>query len=302
VSAGEAFAAAPPLRIRALRAAARHLPRGRYRVVELAGAQGRFTAALAADAGGARFQCDLADQICREVAVTGLYEPPVSRVMQHLLPRGGSMVDAGANWGYYALLAAAAVGPSGTVIALEPDPRPFARLQGNLALNGFGQVRALPVAASAAAGRAHVHGYADADANRGTSQLHDAPAAGPNSFAVACVTLDELSRTFAAIDLVKIDVEGAELAALGGMEEGLRTQRYRSIVLELHPGLLADRGTSAEACIERLTRHGYRGATIDGAPRAYRAAIDPRIPLESLLGPLDGWRDSAWPHLLWRAR
>ena len=75
-----------PWRIRALRGLVRALPRGRYRALSaLAPAQGRFTARLAADAGGAKFACDMADQISREVCLTGLYEPPVTRVVQHHL-------------------------------------------------------------------------------------------------------------------------------------------------------------------------------------------------------------------------
>ena len=55
----------------------------------------------------------MADQISREVCLTGLYEPPVTRVVQHHLRPGGTAVDLGANWGYFSLLAAASVGPTG---------------------------------------------------------------------------------------------------------------------------------------------------------------------------------------------
>ena len=70
----------------------------------------------------------MADETSREVCLTGLYEPPVTRVVQHHIPSGGTVVDLGANWGYFSLLAAAAVGPGGTVLALEPDPRQFEAL------------------------------------------------------------------------------------------------------------------------------------------------------------------------------
>ena len=119
----------PPLQVRALRSILRALPRGRYRVLgAVAPTRGRFVAELAADAGGARFACDLGDQISREACMTGLYEPPMTRVMQHHLPAGGTAVDLGANWGYFSLLAAASVGPAGSVLALEPDPAAVRRL------------------------------------------------------------------------------------------------------------------------------------------------------------------------------
>ena len=51
--------------------------------------------------------------------------------------------------------------------------------------------------------------------------------------------------------------------------------------------------------VARLSDRGYRGWTIDAGPEAYRRAIDPDIAIDALLQPLDRWRDTAWPHLLW---
>jgi hypothetical protein len=142
----------PPLHVRALRALIRRVPRGRYALLsKLAPARGRFEARLADDIGGATFACDLSDQLSREACFTGLYEPPFTRVFrQHLRP-GAVAVDAGANWGYFTLVAATAAGPSGRVIALEPDPRQFSMLARNIRLNAFTQVDALQRAAGAAA-------------------------------------------------------------------------------------------------------------------------------------------------------
>ena len=118
-----------PRWIRALGSVVRRLPRGRYQVVaSLRSSAAPFVSTLGRDLGAARFLCDLSDLISREVCLTGCYEPPVTRLLQRRLNRGGSMVDVGANWGYFSLLAAAAVGREGRVISLEPDPRQFAAL------------------------------------------------------------------------------------------------------------------------------------------------------------------------------
>ena len=101
----------------------RRLPRGQYGLLAIAPDSGRFEARLSRDAGSARFQCDLADQIAKEAFFSGLYEPPVTRVVQRFAAPGATIVDVGANWGYFTLVAAAAVGPAGRVIALEPEPR-----------------------------------------------------------------------------------------------------------------------------------------------------------------------------------
>ena len=288
-----------PWRIRALRGLVRALPRGRYRALSaLAPSRGRFTARLAADAGGAKFACDMADQISREVCLTGLYEPPVTRVVQRHLTTGGTAVDLGANWGYFSLLAAASVGTHGKVIALEPDPRHFEALARNVAMNGFPQVTAVQAAAAAQEGRVSLVGYDEDDRNRGVSRIAD-PSTPGRRFDVRSTSVDMLTGAWPRVDLVKIDVEGAEDAVLDGMRAGLLAKRYAAILLELHPGLLREKGVDPASIVARLSERGYRGWTIDGGPEAYRRAIDPGIAVDTLLQPLDSWRDTAWPHLLW---
>jgi FkbM family methyltransferase len=289
----------PPWGIRALRRMLRRLPRGRYLVLAAVGpTRGRFTARLAADAGGAGFACDLSDQISREVCLTGLYEPPVTRAVQHHLPSGGTAVDLGANWGYFSLLAAASVGPAGTVLALEPDPRQFDALSRNVAMNGFRQVSLLQVAASAREGRVSLVGYDEGQPNRGVSRIAE-PAAPGRRFGVRSTSVDALTAACPRVDVVKIDVEGAEDVVLDGMREGLSARRYRALLLELHPELLRAKGVDPASCVARLCDHGYRGWTVDLGPDAYRRALDPGVALDSLLLPLDRWRDTPWPHLLW---
>jgi FkbM family methyltransferase len=289
----------PPWHIRAARSLIRRLPRGRYHVLaRLAPASGRFIGRLAGELGGARYDCDLADLISREVCFTGLYEPPVTRVFTHYARPGAAIADVGANWGYFTLVAASAVGPSGSVLALEPDPRQFDALSRNVALNGFAHVRCVEAAASFSDGRVTLAGFADEEANRGVSRISDS-AQGGRTFDVRAVRLDALVPGPARVDLVKIDVEGAEDLVLEGMRDGLQSRRYRALILELHPGLLRDRGVDPSICLRGLADLGYRGWTIDVSPAAYRRALDPGTPIDDLLRPLDDWRETAWPHLLW---
>jgi FkbM family methyltransferase len=284
-----------------MRAIVRRAPRGKYAIVSRwSPRRGQFIARLAADIGGARFDCDLGDVIAREVCLTGYYEPPVTRVIQRLARPGGTVVDAGANWGYFSLLAAAAVGARGQVMALEPDPRHFARLTRNAALNQFAQIAALQVAAAAHDGTVTLSGYADDEQNRGVSRIA-AETSAATGFAVRATTIDAVTAASPRVDVVKIDVEGAEMDVLAGMRHGLAAWRYAAIVMELHPGLLRDQHLDPAAAIEVLLAHGYRGWSIDLAPQAYRSAAAAGASVEALLGPLDAWRDAPWPHLLWLA-
>ena len=277
------------------------MPRGRYAVLSRWRTRAApFAGRLAHEMGGAQFVCDLGDAIAREVCLTGYYEPPVTRTVQHLLRPGGMLVDAGANWGYFSLLGAARVGSRGRVLALEPDPRHFERLQCNVSMNAFANVTALAVAAGAQEGVAVLTGYADGADNRGVSRIVDS-AEGTHRYEVRCSTIDALTSSSARVDLIKIDVEGAELDVLAGMRAGLASGRYAAVVLELHPDLLRARGVDPLACIGSLTAHGYRGWAIDLSPRAYRGATSTHTPLERVLRSVDTWRDTPWPHLLWLA-
>jgi len=230
--------------------------------------------------------------------MTGLYEPPVTRVVQQHLRPGGIVVDVGANWGYFSLLAAATVGDGGTVFALEPDPRQFEALSRNVSANGFRQVTPLQAAASAEEGRLSLVGYDEGQANRGVSRVAD-PSEPGRRFDVRATSVDLLTAACPQVDLVKIDVEGAEDAVLEGMRHGLSARRYRALVLELHPDLLRAKRVDPASCVARMREHGYRGWTIDLGPDAYRRALDPAVDVGSLLRPLERWQDTPWPHLLW---
>ncbi len=216
-----------------------------------------------------------------------------------MLGPGAVFVDVGANWGYFSLVAGALVGASGRVLALEPEPRLFAQLSSNVAINGLGAVTARQVAAAAAAGRMAFASFdADSD-NWGTS--HAVSGSAPADFQCATVALDQLLDTegLAGVDLVKIDVEGGEPDVLDGMRAGLAAGRYRRVVVECHPAALAARGSSVGACIDRLLEAGYRVWTIDHSSAMHRRAARAAVPLAELMRL---WERGAplgrWPHLL----
>ena len=128
----------PPAWVTLSASAVRALPFGRYRAANFVGrfSRGPFRASLPADLGGYAFACDLRDSIAREVCFTGRYEPQETRLALAILRPGMTAVDAGANWGYFTLLSAHAVGPRGRVVALEPHPA----LSGLLALSSVRHV------------------------------------------------------------------------------------------------------------------------------------------------------------------
>jgi FkbM family methyltransferase len=162
--------------------------------------------------------------------VRGCTEPPMQRcVATHLRP-GGVFYDIGANVGFFSLLAARRVGPGGAVYAIEPVRENADAIRRNAGLNDFAHVQVFDVAIDEAkrTGELFVTKW---DGGSSLSTAAVAPADALEQRAVDVVSLDELveSRRLRPPTLVKIDVEGAELGALRGMQDTLR--RHRPIVV-----------------------------------------------------------------------
>ncbi len=292
-----------PAWFRAARAVVRRLPAGRFRAFNLLARAPLppFTDRLGADAGRMAYRCDLRDLVAREMCLTGGYAPLEAALVRAALPAGGTLVDVGANIGFFTLVGAACVGAAGRVVALEPDPRIAAVLRQNVAMNGLPHVRVMQVAAADTAGMAVLAGFSEAAGNWGTSSLSHATPAGAPTFEVRCAPLDQLmdEAEVASADLVKVDVEGAEHRVLRGMRDGLRAGRYGRVMVEMHPWEHADFTAALEEMAEEMRSAGYTGWLVEestaAARRAYYGAhaapslrpLDPRaIPTE-------------WPHVLW---
>jgi FkbM family methyltransferase len=129
------------------------------------------------------------------------------------LTPGMHVLDIGANIGYITIIAARAVGPEGTVLALEPAPDNFALLCANLDAAGVTNVLALQIAASDFTGETRLW---LSDSNKGdhrTSLAHT----WEQSTQVACARVDDLLCTNAPVDFIKLDIQGAEHRAIRGM-------------------------------------------------------------------------------------
>jgi FkbM family methyltransferase len=293
-----------PLWVRAAATVIRHLPAGRYRLMNFISRRppGPFLTRLPKELGAYSFRCDLRDSISREACFVGHYEAQETALMCHLLKQGMCFVDVGANWGYHTLLAAYLVGERGKVVSLEPDPRLFSTLEENVKRNRLQQVTPFQVAASSENGVIRLIGYDETEGNFGLSHI-DSDNGAKNSFEAKAQTLDELFDELALerIDLLKMDIEGAEGFALKGASKVLSDYRIHRLLLELHPLLLDQHGHSAEEIISRLFELGYRAWKIDHSFAVTRkVSYNRNVDLKTLLQtfeqktPLDDW-----PHLIW---
>ena len=176
------------------------------------------------------------------------------RLLAEAVPVGGVVIEGGAHLGYVTILAARAAGPNGRVISFEPNAAVHGVLHENLAANGVAdRVSVRPQALGEAAGTARLTASGD------TSSLYGET---PDAVEVEVVRGDE--AVSGRVDVVKLDVEGAETAALRGMA-GLFADDAapRTLFVECHPELLARAGSSRDELVAVIEGAGYTVEWVD---------------------------------------
>ncbi len=263
-----------------------------------------FIARLPRELGGYRFHCSFRDHIACLVFFAGCYEAQESAFVRSRLKPGMNFVDVGANWGLFSLMAASLVGPTGKVVALEPDPRVFLKLKSNIERNQLEQVQAFQVAAADREAELLLAGHDGVTQNSGMSRLVESGGASAITFTVGSRRLDSLldEAGLDTIDLLKMDVEGAEHMVLTGMEDGLKRFRYRCILLELHPLHPGETRPTLREITGLLLAKGYKGWALDFSfATTTRASYNPWQDYRKFIVPLDHAFTDPWPHTVWLA-
>jgi FkbM family methyltransferase len=222
---------------------------------------------------GLRLELDLRDNLQRALYATGTYEPAVVRFLHDELRRGDVMADVGAHIGVHALTAAARLRRlgGGAVVAFEPAHDSAARLRAAAARNRL-KLTVVEAALGAEPGTADLRtdpAYDVADA--GVRSLHGR---GTRVQAVPVTTFDAWAAAarLGRLDLVKLDVEGAELEALRGMAGSLSRLRPRALVVEIKQRVLERAGVDGDEVRQCLDRLGYQatGQVLPVANEVYR--------------------------------
>lgn len=182
----------------------------------------------------------------------GYWEMWTTEAMLQFIRQGMTVIDVGANLGYFTMLMADLTGPSGKVLAIEPNPQMASRLRRSAFVNGFGTNTAI-----------HEIAVGDHDGTIGLAIPDGEPknahlSATGTGLSVPIRRLDSLPDATDA-DVIKIDVEGGEEGVWRGMAGILARNRPLTVLLEFTPGRYAD----AAAFLDTILASGFSLMKVD---------------------------------------
>ena len=171
-------------------------------------------------------------------------------------------MDIGGNIGYYTLIAASRVGSSGKVYAFEPEPTNFKWLLKNIEMNGYRNVIAVPKAIADRTGPLQLY----LGNTTGTHSICPAPEVRKESIVVEATTLDDFlsAKGWPHIEVIKMDIEGAEHLALNGMQRLFKRQNTLKLILEFNLYRLEGTSMNPLEFLQRLQANGFTLHSIDG--------------------------------------
>lgn len=197
------------------------------------------------------------------LVLDGCWEMAVTKVFESCLEPGMTVLDIGANIGYFALHAAREVGERGRVVAFEPEPKNLWFLKHNLALNGFAWAEIVDKALWNEPGQMTLRLTEDSSGGHSLLGVDAADLSEAQAVQVETITLDAFLGDNNKIDVIKMDAEGAEPFILEGMSETLAANPKLKILMEFAPLFLTGAGRDYHAYLRGLEAMGFSVGLID---------------------------------------
>lgn len=198
------------------------------------------------------------NEMSQAIFITGCYEPNEFNWLARILQPGMTFVDVGANMGLYSLFAARRVGSQGCVLAFEPSGREYAMAKANIERNQLSQVKLMRMALSDETGNVEllVAPMRHSGHNTLGAFAYNTPIERRET--VPAERLDDVLLRMAPhrVDVIKMDVEGAELRVLRGAAQTLA--RFRPVLLvEVSERSLQHQGSSGAELLQLFAQQGY---------------------------------------------
>lgn len=179
------------------------------------------------------------------------YEPQLMSFLDELHLR--NVIDIGANIGIFTVLFGQKVGETGKVISFEPNPENYIALTKNVKLNKLKNIVMERMAIS------NNNGLVKMGLNKNNALHSFIYSSGENTFDAYSIKLDDYLKKncFFPIDLIKIDIEGAEMLALEGMSETLQNNLDIILLIEVHKKELLKIGSSVQRLFQFLKKRDF---------------------------------------------
>lgn len=226
------------------------------------------------------------DHIGQIIYADGYYEPDLVAVIERILKPGMVFFDVGAHIGQYTLVASQVVGQTGQLHSFEPDPETYGFLEASVALNNLDNVHLNRAALSSQAGVGQLY-------LASVSRLGDNSLAPPKGYSgvsceVRCLTLDEYitAKRLSRVDVMKVDIEGAELAMLQGGRQLFSLSTRPVVIMEFEEARQQAFGSSCRELAVFFIQNGYQLFAVErGHLREYSPGPDDPVSLNVLAVP-----------------
>jgi len=202
--------------------------------------------------------------ILDQLSNNGTYERETQLLLMRVLGDGNTFLDIGAHIGYFTLLASAAVGNSGKVIAVEPIDENYKQLENHININALENIETIQVVVGSVDGKTQIYFNADNDGGHalwdpGKHPANQLTRDHPRADTVQSVTLGTLLERY-GVDrarLIKIDTEGAEILILGAARSVFIEKRVDFVIMEVNVSGLGLLGSSIDDLFSLVNELGY---------------------------------------------
>jgi len=196
----------------------------------------------------------------QRIVTLGEYEEETTKLFHEIIREGMTVLDLGANIGYYSLLAGSLIG-TGKVFAFEPFPETFSLLRRNIQINGFTNITPINKAVSNLIGKQKFFSVNDPTSN---SLFQKASGESTKTIEVDSITIDAfVYENKLTVDVVKMDIEGAEIQVLAGMNKTIINNPNIKIIAELSPRVLERCNCKPIDFLNEVFKYGFKILAID---------------------------------------
>jgi FkbM family methyltransferase len=220
------------------------------------------------DINGSKMYVDFGEADFFIEAVVNLYEPFTTEIFKKVVKEGDTVVDLGANVGYYSLLSSKLVGQRGKVYAFEPHPKSHDLLNKNIEVNKYNNIVPVPKAVTNRVGTTKFF-----LSSRWYSGTFYQERGRERFIEVQTETLDHFFQDKDdTIDVIKMDIEGGEMDAILGMDTLIRRNENLKMFIEFSPVHLKSLGFTSKEFLDKLQSYNFSTFIIDEREKRLKCA------------------------------